>query len=146
MQVDYVFEISLDHLLESHSQHPELWKPSMDQQKRHCFGRTSKLSTGLHCFEVPTCILITVPSRICVWEAKTVPALSSLPRIAAGKKGKWGKRWGRKVTNLMAVKKKKKHEGVWMRQWLCQGVTPSKHHQSSAVVIRFASGWKMTLW
>lgn len=51
----------------------------------------SKKRDKIHCFEVQTCIQITLPSRFFVFEVETVTAYSSQLRIAAGEEGKAAK-------------------------------------------------------
>lgn len=70
-----------------------------------------KKKEEIHCFEVQTCILITLPSRFFVCEVETVTAYSSQLRIAAGEGRKQQSEATRKAegeTERKGEKKKRK--------------------------------------
>ncbi len=158
MLEDHFLEDSLDPLLESQLQHIKLWKASKDLEYRHFLdGLLESLKKKIHCFEVQTCILITLPSRFFVCEVETVTAYSSQLRIAAGEGRKLQseatrkaerereRTKGEKREEVGDREKKITQEGVWMRQWRRQGVKRCKHHQCDPAVTRFGSGLNTTL-
>lgn len=152
MLQDHFLEDSLDPLLESQLQHIKLWKASKDLEYRHFLdGLLEPPKKKFSALRYKTCILISLPSRFSVCEVETVTAHSSQLRIAAGeseeseatrkaeKKTEGGKK------RKWATEKKITQEGVWMRQWLRQGVKASKHHRCDPPVTRSGSGLNTTL-
>ena len=158
MLEDHFWEDSLDPLLENYN--------TLNFERPPRTSCTDTFLDGLLRYlqkfqpsKVQICVLITLSWRFFVCEVETVTAHSSQLRIAAGEKwkaaewGKWGNTNGRETgrerrgvtKRRMWVTMQKTQEDVWIRQWLCQGVKRSKHHQRSSVVTRSGSGLNTTL-